>query len=60
MVRNEFTETTWTSFRRVVLECEKPQTVADSLSITMNAVLISKSRILKRLREIGRGLIDQL
>jgi hypothetical protein len=32
--------------------------VADELGMTANAVLIAKSRVLRRLREEARGLTD--
>lgn len=57
-LRPEFTKTTWLAFRRVVLESKDPADAAAELGISMNAVLIAKSRILRRLREEAGGLID--
>jgi DNA-directed RNA polymerase specialized sigma24 family protein len=54
----EFEATTWQAFRRQVLEEARPNTVAAELETTVNAVLIAKSRVLKRLRALSRGLID--
>lgn len=59
LVKKEFTETSWKSFRRMVIEGEEPAQIALSLSVSVNAVLISKSRIMKRLREYGKGLVEQ-
>ncbi len=54
----EFEPTTWQAFRRQALEEAAPNTVAAELETTINAVLIAKSRVLKRLRELSRELID--
>ncbi len=58
MVKEEFRPETWRAFQQTVLEDRKPAEVAEALQISVNAVLISKSRILKRLRELGKGIID--
>ena len=55
----EFEPKTWQAFRRQALDAASPTTVAAELGMSVNAVLIAKSRILKRLRELGQGLIDQ-
>ena len=55
----EFEPKTWEAFRRRVLDEEDSSTVAAELEMTVNAVQIAKSRVLKRLRELARGLIDQ-
>jgi RNA polymerase sigma-70 factor (ECF subfamily) len=54
----EFAATTWQAFRRQVLEEARPDVVAAELGTTINAVLIAKSRVLKRLRNLSRGLVD--
>lgn len=59
LVKKEFTDTSWKSFRRMVIDGEEPAQIASSLSVSVNAVLISKSRIMKRLREYGKGLVEQ-
>lgn len=58
MLSPEFTKTTWLAFRRVVLESTPVAEAAAELGISVNAVLIAKSRILRRLREEAGGLID--
>jgi RNA polymerase sigma-70 factor (ECF subfamily) len=57
-VRGEFTPSTWEAFRQVALEGRSAAEVAAALGLTANAVFIAKSRVLRRLREEGRGLID--
>ncbi len=56
-VRGEFTPSTWEAFRQLALEGRSAAEVAAALDMTPNAVLIAKSRVLRRLREEGRGLI---
>jgi RNA polymerase sigma-70 factor (ECF subfamily) len=58
LIEPEFTPPTWQAFRRVVLDDAKPAVVAEELGLSVNSVLLAKSRVLKRLREMGRGLID--
>ncbi|HVC99257.1 MAG TPA: sigma-70 family RNA polymerase sigma factor [Pirellulales bacterium] len=57
-VRADFSETTWEAFRRCALDGETTAAVAADLGITINAVLMAKSRVLKRLREEAAGLVD--
>ncbi len=58
MVRPEFTDTTWTAFQLQVIHGNAARDVSRQLECTVNAALISKSRVLRRLREVGRGLIE--
>lgn len=51
IIRAEFEQATWVAFREVVIEQRKPADVAAELGITLNAVYLAKSRILRRLRE---------
>ena len=60
LIRKDFTETSWQSFYRVVVCAEDPKSVAQSLSLSLNSITVARSRILRRLREIGRGMIDPL
>ena len=57
-IQPQFEMTTWRAFCRVVLDGMKPAAIAAELGLSVNAVLIAKSRVLKRLRELGLGLID--
>jgi RNA polymerase sigma-70 factor (ECF subfamily) len=58
LIESEFEPTTWLAFRRVVLEEGNPAQVAADLGMSENAVYLAKSRILRRLRQEGRELID--
>jgi RNA polymerase sigma-70 factor (ECF subfamily) len=57
-VEPEFRPATWQAFRRLVLDGAAPEAVAAELGLTVNAVLIAKSRVLRRLRQEVRGLLD--
>lgn len=58
LVRPEFTDTTWQAFRRLALDGATAREVAAELGLSVNAVLIAKSRVLSRLRQEGSGLVD--
>lgn len=57
-VKVDFEAATWEAFRRQVLDGEPAAQVAAELRLSHNAVLLAKSRILKRLRAELAGLID--
>jgi len=57
-VRPEFTEATWRAFRRLALDGAPARAVAAELGLSVNAVLIAKSRVLARLRQEARGLTE--
>jgi RNA polymerase sigma-70 factor (ECF subfamily) len=57
-VQGDFAPTTWQAFRRHVLEGEPAGQVAEALGLTVNSVLLAKSRVLKQLREEAAGLVD--
>lgn len=54
----DFAPQTWEAFRRFALEARPAAAVAAELGTTENAVLLAKSRVLRRLREEAGGLID--
>jgi len=58
LIEPEFEPRTWQAFRRLMQDGEKPADTAAALGISLNAVFIAKSRVLSRLRQEGRGLID--
>lgn len=58
MVRPEFTDSTWQAFRRVTFDHMPARVVAEELGLSVNAVLIARSRVLSRLRVHARGLVD--
>jgi RNA polymerase sigma-70 factor (ECF subfamily) len=57
-VEPEFRPATWHAFRRQVLDGASAEEVAAELGLSINAVLIAKSRVLRRLRREARGLLD--
>jgi RNA polymerase sigma factor (sigma-70 family) len=57
-VAGEFNETDLRAFRRQVFDQASPEDVAAELGVPVNVVYLAKSRILKRLRKIGEGLLD--
>ena len=57
-VEGDFAPATWQAFRRHVMEGEPAAQVAESLGLTLNCVLLAKSRVLKRLRQESAGLVD--
>src|SRR5262249_44086857 len=58
LVRPDFTEATWGAFRRGALHREPARRPAPAPGVSVNAVLIAKSRVLSRLRQEARGLVD--
>ena len=56
LIAPQFKPTTLQAFCRVVMEGEKPALVAAELGITVNAVFLAKSKILRRLRLELEGL----
>jgi RNA polymerase sigma-70 factor (ECF subfamily) len=52
-----FEATTLQAFRRTVFDGAKAADVAEELGISVNAVLLAKSRVLKQLRQEGEGLL---
>jgi RNA polymerase sigma factor (sigma-70 family) len=57
LLEPDFQPRTFDAFRRVMLQGQAPALVAAELGISVNAVLLAKSRILARLRQEARDLI---
>jgi RNA polymerase sigma-70 factor (ECF subfamily) len=57
-IRLEFQPATWRAFELQVIDGQTAAQVASALGMSVNAVLIAKSRVLKRLREKAAGLVD--
>jgi RNA polymerase sigma-70 factor (ECF subfamily) len=57
-VQGDFTTATWQAFRQHVLEGEPAVKVAQELGLSLNSVLLAKSRVLKRLRQELAGLVE--
>lgn len=60
LIRPEFTQATWQAFQMIVFQGLPIAEVSESLNVTVNAVVISKSRVLRRLRTLGKNLVDFL
>ncbi|MCA9191302.1 MAG: sigma-70 family RNA polymerase sigma factor [Planctomycetales bacterium] len=58
LVRTEFQTVTWQAFEQTSFENKTPQEVALELGISVNAVYIARSRVLKRLHDELDGLLD--
>lgn len=52
LVRGEFEERTWRAFWRAAVEGQAPAVIAEDLGVTAAAVRQSKSRVLRRLKDI--------
>ena len=57
-VQGDFAPVTWQAFLRHVREGEPAGQVAEALGLSLNSVLLAKSRVLKRLRLEAAGLVD--
>ncbi len=57
-IRLEFQPATWHAFEATVRDGRPTAEVAAELGLSVNAVLIAKSRVIKRLRQKAEGLID--
>lgn len=58
MIEPRFAESTRQAFRRLVLDGADADEVAAELGLSLNAVFTAKSRVLRELRAIGKGLLD--
>jgi RNA polymerase sigma-70 factor (ECF subfamily) len=58
LLEPEFTASTWQAFRRQVMDGLCAADAAAELGLSVNAVLIAKSRVLRRFREEIAGLTD--
>ncbi len=57
LIRGDFAPTTWAAFHAVVVDSQPAETVAAELGVSVGAVYVAKSRVLKRLREELAGLV---
>jgi RNA polymerase sigma-70 factor, ECF subfamily len=58
LIEPEFPFAWWQAFRRHVIEGARASEVAKELDVSVNVVLLAKSRILKRLRQEAAGFVD--
>jgi RNA polymerase sigma-70 factor (ECF subfamily) len=57
-VQGDFDLPTWQAFQRHALEGESAAQVAEELDLSLNSVLLAKSRVLKRMRQELAGLVE--
>ena len=60
IVSREIKPLTWQAFQLYALEDQSPADVAEQLGISLNSVLLAKSRTLRRLRDEVAGLVDDV
>lgn len=58
IIRVEFEDSSWAAFWRTAVEGQAPLDVAEDLGISVNAVYVARSRILRRIREEFQDLVD--
>ncbi len=58
IVRNEVKTSTWEAFQKHAIEGKNANAVAEELGVSVNVVLLAKSRLTRRIREEIRGLVD--
>jgi RNA polymerase sigma-70 factor (ECF subfamily) len=58
VVQSDFTPMTWDAFRRFGVDGVPAGRVAEELGLSENAVILAKSRVLKRLREEAGDLLE--
>ena len=58
LIEAEFPLAWWRAFRRHVVEGAPASEVAGELGVSVNVVLLAKSRILRRLRQEAAGFVD--
>ena len=59
-IRPTFSESTWLAFQGFAIEGRAAEEVAHELGLSVNAIFIAKSRVLTRLRQEGKGLLDDM
>ena len=57
-IQGEFQASTWEAFRLVAIDGVKASEVASQLNVSVNSVFIAKSRVMSRLRVVGKYMID--
>lgn len=58
IVKNEFNENHWKAFVRHAINGEPVAKVAEQLNVSVNVVLLAKSRVSRRIREEVREMIE--
>ncbi len=57
-VADRFQENSITAFQKIVLEQQPAKDVADQLGMSLGAVRVAQSRVLRAMRELGEGIMD--
>jgi RNA polymerase sigma-70 factor (ECF subfamily) len=57
-VQGDFAPATWRAFQRHALEGAPAAQVAEEMGLSLNSVLLAKSRVFKRVREELAGLVE--
>jgi RNA polymerase sigma factor (sigma-70 family) len=57
LIEGEFKPATWQAFRRLAMDNAAAEEVAGELGLSVNAVFIAKSRVLRRLRQEFAGIL---
>lgn len=55
----DFEEQTQRAFYRVVVAEQQPAEVAEALGMSINAVYLARSRVMRRIREEFKGILDE-
>ena len=58
LVQSEFANKTWQAFLMVTFDGVEAKAAGEKLGISRNSVFIAKSRILSRLRQVAKGIVD--
>lgn len=58
LIEPEFTASTWRAFQGQAIDGRPAADVAAELGLTVNAALVAKSRVLRRLKSEAAGLVD--
>jgi RNA polymerase sigma-70 factor (ECF subfamily) len=58
LIEPEFAPATWQAFRRLTFDGQPAAAVARELGLSVNAVWLAKSHVLRRLRQEARDLLD--
>lgn len=58
IVKGEVKANTWQAFEKHAINGEQAATVAEQLGVSINVVLLAKSRLTRRIKEEIQGLVD--
>ncbi|MEL6110351.1 MAG: sigma-70 family RNA polymerase sigma factor, partial [Planctomycetota bacterium] len=58
-VRREFRDQTWQAFSMAAIENLPTESISEKLGMSVNAVFVAKSKVLRRIREEGAGLLEE-